>query len=129
MEQFRPLVGKNVLELVAGLVDTGHTPEEAIAKEIREETGYTALRVEFLLQGPKSAGMTNETTLDYYTQVSGNPEAQQLESSEAGLLVREIPNSLQELKRFLASEEAQGKLISPGIWAAVGKALVDGKIS
>jgi 8-oxo-dGTP pyrophosphatase MutT (NUDIX family) len=62
-----------VIELVAGLVDTGISPEEAILKEIREETGYIGERAHFLLTGPKSAGITNEMTLDYYVAVTGNP--------------------------------------------------------
>lgn len=70
VEQFRPLVDAHVIELVAGLVDPGMTPEEAILKEIREETGYVGEHAHFLLQGPKSAGLTNETTLDYYVAVS-----------------------------------------------------------
>ena len=70
VEQFRPLVDAPVIELVAGLVDPGMTPEEAILKEIREETGYVSERAHFLLTGPKSAGLTNEMTLDFYVQVT-----------------------------------------------------------
>lgn len=50
VEQFRPLVDARVIELVAGLVDPEMTPEEAILKEIREETGYVSQRAHFLLQ-------------------------------------------------------------------------------
>ncbi|MCH8518369.1 NUDIX hydrolase [Candidatus Gracilibacteria bacterium] len=126
VEQFRPLVDARVIELVAGLVDPEMTPEEAILKEIREETGYTGGQAHFLLTGPKSAGLTNEMTLDYYVQVSGNPGEQELETSERGLIVLECHNSLVDLKRLLASEEKSGKLISPGVWAGFGKAMIDG---
>lgn len=129
VEQFRPLVNTQVIECVAGLIDTWNTPEQAIAKEILEETWYTAINIEYLLQWPKSAGITTEQTLDYYAQVTWNPEAQQLEASEAGLIVHETQNSLAELKAFLSAQEALWKMISPGIWAVVWKALADGKIS
>lgn len=129
VEQFRPLVDARVIELVAGLVDPGMTPEEAILKEIREETGYVSQRAHFLLTWPKSAGITNEMTLDFYAQVTWNPKAQELEASEVWLIVHECQNSLADLKKFLASEEKSWKLISPGIWAGFGKAIVDGKIA
>lgn len=129
VEQFRPLVDAPVIELVAGLVDVWNSPEQAIAKEILEETWYTALHIEYLLRWPKSAGLTNEMTLDYYAQVSWNPGPQQLEASEVWLRVHETQNSLRDLKKFLESEEKQGKLISPGIWATVWKAFADGKIA
>lgn len=128
VEQFRPLVDARVIELVAWLVDPGMNPDDAILKEIREETWYIAEKAHFLLTGPKSAGITNETTLDYYVSVTGNPWLQELESSEVGLIVHECQNSLPDLKKFLASEEKSWKLISPGIWAAMGKAIADGKI-
>lgn len=128
VEQFRPLIDAQVIELVAWLVDTWDSPEQAIAKEILEETGYVAKKVEYLFQWPKSAGLTNETTLDFYAQVEWEPEKQQLETSEQWLIVHETKNSLQDLKRFLESEEKEWKIISPGIWAAVWKALIDGQI-
>ena len=126
VEQFRPLVNARVIELVAWLIDTDMTPEEAILKEIREETGYIWKRVEYLLTGPKSAGITNEITYEYYAEVSGLAWPQELETSERGLIVLECENNLRELKKFLASEEKSWKLISPWVWAGFWKALIDG---
>ncbi|KAH9995417.1 NUDIX hydrolase domain-like protein [Russula compacta] len=42
IEQYRPPVGKFVVELPAGLIDDGETPEAAAIRELREETGYEA---------------------------------------------------------------------------------------
>ncbi|KAI1120490.1 NUDIX domain-containing protein [Nemania abortiva] len=39
-KQFRPPVGKLVVEFPAGLVDKNETAEEAALRELREETGY-----------------------------------------------------------------------------------------
>lgn len=128
VEQFRPLLDTNVIELVAGLVDVWNTPEQAIAKEILEETWYIADQIEYLLWGPKSAGITTEQTKEYYARVSGTPGKQMLEASEAGLIVHETKNSVSDLQNFLMAQESLGKLVAPGIWAAVWMSLARGKI-
>ena len=67
IEQFRPPVGKRVIELPAGLVgdteaDAGATdPLLAGAKrELLEETGYVAAQWEQVCHGPSSAGLSSE---------------------------------------------------------------------
>lgn len=42
VEQYRPPLGKFVVELPAGLIDDRETPEAAAIRELREETGYEA---------------------------------------------------------------------------------------
>ena len=65
VEQFRPAVNSRVIEWPAGLV--GDIPgqedeamETAANRELEEETGYRAGRLELLISGPASAGMSNE---------------------------------------------------------------------
>jgi len=55
-KQFRPPLGRNVIELPAGLVDPGETMEEAARRELIEETGWAAKKMEFLAEGPLSTG-------------------------------------------------------------------------
>ncbi|KAH8661938.1 NUDIX domain-containing protein [Xylariales sp. PMI_506] len=45
-KQFRPPVDKVTIEIPAGLVDEGETPEQAAVRELREETGYVGKAVE-----------------------------------------------------------------------------------
>lgn len=71
-EQYRPSMGASVLELPAGIVgdepDKKHETEEAAARrELLEETGYEALRIEHVLTGPISAGISNEIVSFYYS--------------------------------------------------------------
>jgi len=40
IEQYRPPIEKFVIELPAGLIDEGETPEQAAIRELEEETGY-----------------------------------------------------------------------------------------
>jgi 8-oxo-dGTP pyrophosphatase MutT (NUDIX family) len=43
-----PAFGRKVLTLVAGSVDEGESPEEAANRELQEELGWRAERIEFL---------------------------------------------------------------------------------
>lgn len=39
-KQFRPPINAVAIEVPAGLMDEGETPEECALRELREETGY-----------------------------------------------------------------------------------------
>jgi len=65
VEQHRIPVGTRVIELPAGLVGDrpGHEEESlavAARRELLEETGYEAERIEPLIEGTSSAGLTDE---------------------------------------------------------------------
>ena len=63
VEQFRIPLGAKTIEMPAGLVGDEHdadTLEQAAIRELEEETGWKPSRVEVLLVGPTSAGMSSE---------------------------------------------------------------------
>jgi ADP-ribose pyrophosphatase len=65
VEQYRPPVGKRVIELPAGLAgdEAGHEMEELAAaarRELLEETGYEAKVMKPVAEGPPSAGISDE---------------------------------------------------------------------
>ena len=63
VEQFRVPLDARTIEMPAGLVGDDHahdTLEDAARRELIEETGWQADRVEVLLVGPTSAGMSSE---------------------------------------------------------------------
>jgi ADP-ribose pyrophosphatase len=63
VEQYRVPLGARTIEMPAGLVGDDHahdTLEAAARRELAEETGWEPGRVEVLLVGPTSAGMSNE---------------------------------------------------------------------
>ena len=51
-KQFRPPLGRDVIELPAGLVDPGENMEAAAKRELIEETGWSAGSLSFLPKAP-----------------------------------------------------------------------------
>ncbi|OJJ48293.1 hypothetical protein ASPZODRAFT_158046 [Penicilliopsis zonata CBS 506.65] len=45
-KQYRPPIDKITIEVPAGLIDAGETPEECAVRELREETGYVGVAEE-----------------------------------------------------------------------------------
>lgn len=87
IRQFRPPVGKWVVELPAGLIDGGEAPEVAAFRELQEETGYVGSKV--LQMGPpmvNDQGITNgkcRLVLMEVKQEDQRPDrTQQLEDDE-----------------------------------------------
>ena len=63
VEQFRVPLGARTIEMPAGLVGDDHAEDtlvDAARRELIEETGWSPGRVDVLLTGPTSAGMSNE---------------------------------------------------------------------
>lgn len=64
VEQFRVPLGRNCIELPAGLIGDeteGEDPLEAAGRELEEETGYRAARLESLGEYYSSPGMVSES--------------------------------------------------------------------
>ena len=63
VEQFRVPRGARTIEMPAGLVGDDHAEDtlvDAARRELIEETGWSPGRVDVLLTGPTSSGMSNE---------------------------------------------------------------------
>jgi 8-oxo-dGTP pyrophosphatase MutT (NUDIX family) len=48
VRQYRFGVGKTTMEIPAGIIDVGETPEQAVIRELKEETGYISVNWKYL---------------------------------------------------------------------------------
>jgi ADP-ribose pyrophosphatase len=60
IRQFRYTTGETLIELPAGLIDPGETPEQTARRELTEETGYQAGEIELLGAAYVSPGYSQE---------------------------------------------------------------------
>ena len=60
VRQYRHPTGGMLLEVPAGGIDGGESPEEAAHRELREETGYTALQMRRLWSAYTAPGFCSE---------------------------------------------------------------------
>ncbi len=65
VRQYRKALGRDMLEIPAGKLDPGEDPKETAARELKEETGYTAGSVEYLFTITPSCGYSNELLYIY----------------------------------------------------------------
>jgi ADP-ribose pyrophosphatase len=77
IRQYRPALDRFVIELPAGLIDPGEDVFEAGRRELIEETGHEAGRIEILTEGVMSTGIETEpwTVLLAEQVTPASPEA------------------------------------------------------
>ena len=125
VEQYRiPFAGR-VIELPAGLAgDVAGSEDEPIAeaarRELLEETGYQAAQIEYLTEGPSTAGLANET---YTLFLASGAEKVAPGGGAEGedILVHAIP--LAEVPAWLQSRRQQGLYVDPRVYAGLYFAL------
>ena len=68
IKQFREVLGKETLELPAGIIEAGEEPIVAAKRELEEETGLIAGTIEPLTEVFSSCGYSNEKLYMYYAK-------------------------------------------------------------
>ena len=105
-------------EVIAGLVDEGETPEDAVRREILEEVGYETERLERISSFYPSPGITSERVILYYAETrGGTPVAKGggLKNENEDIQVLELPleDALRQVER---GEIADAKTIIGLMW-------------
>jgi len=68
IEQYRPAVGHNLLEIPAGLLEQGEEPIDCARREMREETGFEAGKLTPLLEILPATGFSDERMYIFLAQ-------------------------------------------------------------
>ncbi|HVF33913.1 MAG TPA: NUDIX hydrolase [Candidatus Saccharimonadia bacterium] len=121
VEQFRVPVQRTTIEMPAGLIgdEAGNADESALdsaRRELEEEAGYRADRMEVVMHGPVSAGLTTETAT--FVRATG------LTRVGAGggngteeIVVHHVPRV--DAPRWLADRMRAGYSIDPKLYAGL----------
>jgi ADP-ribose pyrophosphatase len=121
VEQYRIPVHARTIEMPAGIIgdDPGNGDEahaEAARREMIEETGFEAGRIEPLTHGPSSSGLTSETVTMFH--------ATNLRRVGAGggvayedITVHEVP--LAQVHSWLEAKAKSGMLVDPKVYAGL----------
>ena len=121
VEQYRIPVHARTIELPAGIIgdEPGSSDEahaEAARRELIEETGFEAGRIEALTHGPSSSGLTSETvTLFLATQLRRVGEGGGVAHED--ITVHEVP--LAQVHDWLEAKAKSGVLVDPKVYAGL----------
>ena len=121
VEQFRPPVGKFVIELPAGLAGdvAGQENEElatAARRELLEETGYEASEMLYLADGAASAGLSSEVITLFRAKGLKKTGPGAGDGSEE-ITLHEVP--LNEVFQWLNEKRREGKLIDLKVYSGL----------
>ncbi|MBI4302840.1 MAG: NUDIX hydrolase [Chloroflexi bacterium] len=101
VNQFRYALGKELLEIPAGGIDPGEGPEEAVRRELQEETGYLPKKLKRLGGFYSTPGFCNEY-LHLFLATELVPSQLYAEDTE-GIKVVRVP--VGQVRRLIASDE------------------------
>lgn len=109
VRQYRYPVGAELLEIPAGKLEPGESPEECARRELREETGLLASRLEHVCSFHTSPGFSNEVLHLFWA--SGLTHAWPHPDGDEQLSVERLKLS-EARKKILAGEIRDAKTIT-----------------
>ena len=104
VEQYRHPIKKKIIELPGGFVDEGEAPQQAIARELMEETGYNFESFHSLGQTAANPGVLNNFTHLFLALGGKKVGEQSLDANEEIVLVT---RSLGEARQLLLDNKIE----------------------
>lgn len=124
VEQYRVPLGRNCLELPAGLVgddDAGEAMEAAAARELEEETGYRAAKIELVGEFFSSPGMVSESF--YFVRALGLEKVSEGGGVEGeNIVVHRI--AIDALPAFIDAKRTEGCAMDVKLLTLLGNGLI-----
>ena len=119
VEQYRIPLGSRTIEMPAGLVGDDHAQDtlvDAARRELIEETGWSPAKVDVLLVGPTSSGMSNERIA--FVRATGLTKVGDgggVDSED--IIVHAVPRA--DAPRWLMQKQAEGFELDLKLWAGL----------
>ncbi len=123
VRQFRKTIDKCLLELPAGKLDPGETPEQCAARELKEETGCSAADLKYLMSIHTSPGFSNEVL--HLFVATGLTEGDQKTDADEFVSTEKI--SIKKLLDMVYSGEITDAKTIIGIMAA--EKIIEGELA
>lgn len=118
VRQYRHAVGEEVLEIPGGCVEKGESAEEAIKRELLEETGYEFDQIEFISELYANPATATNKTYGYLATGGRKIAEQNLDSGE-DLIIEFV--SLDKLKELVLDNKFGQALHTSCIFYALCK--------
>jgi len=118
VKQYRHPIKKTILELPGGFIDENEKAEQAIARELLEETGYAFDSFEPLGKIAANPGVLDNYTYLFLARGGKKVAAQQLDDNE-DIQVELVP--LEELRQLLNENKIEQALHATCIFYALQK--------
>lgn len=118
VKQYRHPIEETLLEIPGGFIDEGEVPEEAMKRELKEETGYEFSSIVKVGKIAANPGVLNNFTYFFLAEGGKKTSGQMLDENEELQIVK---ISLEELKELFLQNKIMQALHNSCIFYALKK--------